>query len=214
MTSGVGGIHYFRGHAYRESDWRYGLRYPVLLENATHHFDRLRFFTGQEALSVSCAAAASARTEHWARPSVSVQIQMDGGPLVDFCASWAYRALNTPLTGIWWIWGTRGGIRWDAAGTSAGAGGTSAGAGGTSAGAGGITVSTADGEQRHVPLEDRRHERLGGALGAFTEALRTGCQPAVDIEDNVRTLEIMVASIESAERGGPVTIQELRGTHL
>ena len=187
-------IHYFRHHSFPEDDWRHNLRYPVLLENATHHYDLLRFITGKEAVRITCAATRSARTSNWARPTASVQIEMEDGLLVDFCASWAYPFANTRLTGVWWIWGTEGGILWDAAKPEA------------------ITLSRQGRERCFSVLEPAR-PALGAVLEEFTAALKNGRRPAVDIEDNVKTIEMMVASIESAEHGTPVSIQELRSRY-
>ena len=185
-------LHYFVRHAFNEGDWRYGLRYPVLLENSTHHYDLLRFVTGKEVLSVFCAATGSMRAPNWRNPSVSVNLEMEQGLLVSFCASWAYPSFNTPFNGTWWIRGTKGGIRWSSEG---------------------ILLSR-EGRETRVPVEEGPDDSLSGVLVEFTEALRQRRPPSVGITDNIKTVEIMVASIESAECKKPIVLRDLRGRHL
>ena len=182
-------VQFFAEHAFAGDDWRNELKYPVLLENSTHHFDLLRYITDREADRVTCAATSSRRKGNWAYPSVSVQIEMEDGLLASFNASWAYPWFRTPWPGSWWIRGTRGGIRWDDAG---------------------VLFKSEDQESR-LPTAGRQNAgTLHHVLAEFTDALKRGRRPMVDIEDNVRTVEIMVASMESAEREEPVAISALR----
>ena len=181
-------VQYFVQHSFPEDDWRHGLQYPVLLENSTHHYDLLRFITGREALRLTCAATSSMRRENWLRPSISVQVEMEGDLLADFCASWAYPWFRTPYRGIWWIWGTEGGILWNED----------------------DIVLSRDGEEIHVPKGIYPPYTLSNVLDEFTHALANSRKPETDVEDNVKTIEMMIASIESAEQRAPVTIDDLR----
>jgi len=181
-------IQYFVKHSFPSDDWRNKIGCPVLVENATHHYDLLRFITGKEPLRLSCVTFGSKGEKHWARPSVSVQIQMQDGLYADFCASWAYKAFRTPWEGAWWIRGTQGVLLW---------------------GSDGIILSS-QGSERRVPLVDYPSRALKNVLDEFTDSLRSGRAPSVGIEDNIKTIEMVAASIESSRKGRPISIQELR----
>lgn len=54
-----------------------------------------------------------------------------------------------------------------------------------------------------TPLTDRR-----GSLKAFVQAVRTGQEPECTGEDNLRTLALMVAAVESATSRVPVSLEK------
>ena len=177
-------IQYFVRHRFPESDWRNRYRYPVLMENATHHFDLLRFITASEPVSVSGSAFGSRLTEHWEYPSVSVQYEMTGGLSAHFAGSWAYDGFRTPWEGLWRVHGTEGSILWD----------------------GDLKISK-EGDKRtiHVETFPPSHS-LKKVLEEFTAALREERKPAVDIDDNIQTLRMVFSAIESIEKRAHVSI--------
>jgi len=54
-----------------------------------------------------------------------------------------------------------------------------------------------------IPLTDRR-----GSLKAFVQAVRTGQEPESSGDDNLQTLALMVAAVESATSGVPVSLDK------
>jgi predicted dehydrogenase len=70
-------------------------------------------------------------------------------------------------------------------------------------GEGGIAVW--DGEEAAVP-DPRRFLGLEGALAEFVAALRTGSVPQGECHDNVRSLAMCHAAVESAALGAPVSV--------
>ena len=186
-------IQYFVRHSFREGDWRNSIEYPVLIENSTHHFDLLRFLTGKEALTVSCFAfgseAMDENMDKEAKPSVAVNIEMEDNLHVSFCASWSCGSFRTPWEGNWWIRGTEGGIRSNSEG---------------------IFLSK-EGSEIQIPLDSdyAPTDALSRILEEFTDSLIHQRSPSIDIEDNVKTIEITMACIESSEKRRLVAIQDL-----
>jgi len=184
VSSGVIGapelvfIQYFVKHRFPSNDWRNRYRYPVLIENATHHFDLLRYITGSEPDSVLGSAFGSNLTKNWAYPSVSIQYAMSGGINFHFAASWAYDGFKTPMEGIWRVHGTEGSILWDAEA---------------------VTVFK-DSETVYRMEKISPKDSLKMVLTEFTAALTEGRRPAVDIDDNIKTLQMVFSAIESIEK--------------
>jgi predicted dehydrogenase len=177
-------IQYFARHRFPESDWRNRYRFPVLIENATHHFDLLRYITATEPVSVSGSAVGSRLTEQWEYPTVCTQFEMTGGLNVHFTGSWAYEGFRTPWEGSWRVHGTEGSILWD----------------------GDIKISK-EGVERtiHVETFPPSHS-LRKVLEEFKASLLEERKPVVDIGDNIQTLRMVFYAIESIENKTQVSI--------
>ena len=169
-------LQYFVSHRFPAGDWRNDLRYPVLIENNTHQLDLLRYLTGREALAVTASAYGSAATTPWPYPSVAALIEMQRGLHVTFSASWAYAALRTPWEGTWFVRGPQGAVRWDETG-----------------------ITVVRGERRRQIASPDPAPRLDLVLAEFTAALDEGRAPSVDLDDNLKTLDIVLGMIRSSE---------------
>jgi len=190
MSSGVIGdpelvfIQYFVKHRFPSNDWRNRYRYPVLIENATHHFDLLRYITGSEPKFVQGSAFGSDLTKNWTYPSVSIQYAMSGGINFHFAASWAYDGFKTPWEGVWRVHGTEGSIVWD----------------------GEAVKVYKDTETVYRMEKISPKDSLRMVLTEFTAALTEGRRPAVDIHNNIKTLQMVFSAIESIETGRKISI--------
>jgi predicted dehydrogenase len=181
-------LQYFVGHAFPDGDWRNDYEYPVLIENATHQFDLLRYITGTDPVSVFCSAFASTRTPHWSHPNVTALFEMNSGLRFQFSASWAYPEFRTPWEGEWRVHASKGSVRWleDS------------------------IIVERDGARETVVLASQPSDRtLSGTLQEFTAAVEQGRKPSVDIEDNLQTLGMVFGAIQSSESKHPVAIGDL-----
>ena len=182
-------IQYFVKHRFPDDDWRNNYRYPVLIENATHHFDLLRYITGSEALSVWGSAFSSDLAKHWAYPSVSIQYEMSDNLNFHFAASWAYDGFNTPWEGSWRVHGTKGSIVWD----------------------GEAVKVFRDIENLFRDVKFTPKDSLKKVLREFSAALTENREPAIDIDDNIKTLHMVFSAIESIEKRRKVVISYYHG---
>src|SRR3712207_2572441 len=109
-----------------------------------------------------------------------------------FDGNWAASGFQTSWTGSWRAVGEHGSATWD--------------------GDGAPQVEPAPGAAVTasvpvpVPLPEGRFPGLEGALSDFVAALRTGTMPAGECHDNLRSLAMCHAAVESAARGAPVLV--------
>ena len=181
-------LDYFVGHTFPDGDWRNEYIYPLLIENATHQFDLVRYVTGTEPESVYCNAFPSARTPHWARPSVAAQFTMSNGFHFQFSASWSYSEMQTPWEGVWRLYGSDRALSWTQ-----------------------DRIETHNGSKTEVievPSKPSDHT-LAATLTVFTRALNEARTPVPDIEDNVRTVAVVFGALRSSETGLPVSIVDM-----
>ncbi|TFH05130.1 MAG: Gfo/Idh/MocA family oxidoreductase [Spirochaetales bacterium] len=180
-------LNYFVGHTFPDGDWRNDYRYPLLVENATHQFDLVRFITGSEATEVYCATPGSKRTPQWEFPSVCAQFQMTGGFHFGFNASWAYKEFPTPWEGQWRLYGTDGALSWDRDQ---------------------MTIERA-GKSRRLQIPSRDSDfTLKATFEEFTASLDQDRLALTDIEDNMKTVAMVYAAIESSQHHRPVDVAE------
>lgn len=170
-------IQYFIKHSFQENDWRYKYKYPLLIENATHHFDLVRYVTGSEPLNVWGSAIGSELTKQWKYPSLSIHYEMSKKLNFHFAGSWAYPGLNTPWEGLWRIHGTKGSIKWD----------------------GEYIKIYKDFETSHKVTRQPPQDTLKLVLNEFSKAIMENKKPAIDIKDNIRTLQMVFFAIKSIE---------------
>lgn len=178
-------IEYFVRHQFSIGDWRNELSYPVLIENNTHHIDLLRYFLGCEVSAVTANVNGSATDTPWQYPSVAALIEMESGAQVTFSASWAYPSLETQWEGSWSLRGPKGTLQWNKAGISLGL----------------------EGRQRQIAVHESS-ECLDLVLKEFTYAIDEKRTPSVDLEDNARTLKVVLAMIQSSQKRRRIVLRK------
>ena len=67
-------------------------------------------------------------------------------------------------------------------------------------------IATWDGEEAHRDLDPSASVGLEGALADFVAALRTGAVPQGECHDNLKSLAMCHAAVESAALGAPVSV--------
>lgn len=180
-------VAYFVRHDFAQNDWRIEYRYPVLIENSTHHFDLVRYITGQNADTVYCRAFGTARPSAWEKPNVMVQLTLKNGAEVSYRASWTYSEFETPWEGEWSIRGSKGSLRWTR----------------------GQIELIADGATQSFAVDSKDSDHtLGATFAEFNAALEEGRRPTVDIQDNLQTIGIVFAAIESSNSKQPLNVSD------
>ena len=164
---------------------------PLLLDMAIHHFDLLRMLLGREPELVSCHAWNRPWTGFDGPPTAVATILFEGGAVASYRASWITRGPDTAWAGEWRMTFERGEVWW----TSRAA---------TSRGSGDRVVMRHDERQVEVPLPPLPAVDRAGCLAEFVAAVRAAREPESSGRENLGSLALALAAIESARRGAAV----------
>jgi predicted dehydrogenase len=164
------------------------LWHPLLVDMSIHHFDLMRMLLGKEPTRIMGQTWNPSWSNFVDAPTGSALISFAGGPVVTYSGSWVSTAPQTNWAGEWHIECE-----------------------------GGEIIATSRGEKPdyvgirplgkrlrslklpEVPLIDRH-----GTLDAFVKAVETGEEPETSGRNNLKTLQLMLAAVESANTGNPV----------
>jgi predicted dehydrogenase len=177
----------------REGHRHYTIQHPLLIDMAIHHFDLLRMVLGQEPRQVSCRAW-SPPWSNFVEPAAAVATIMFGeGTTVSYRGSWASPAPQTPWAGVWRMECAGGEILWTSRG-------------GYEASADRVTIRPLGKPARRVELPTLPYVDRAGSLAAFVQAIRTGQEPESSGRNNLGSIALMYAAVESATSGLPLFV--------
>jgi predicted dehydrogenase len=163
----------------------------LLVDMSIHHFDLLRMILNREPDRISCEAR-NPRWTSFAGPSVAVASILFGDVLVGYRGSWVSAGPITPWAGEWRMEFEHGEIYW----TSRADDGALADK---------VVVRMRGGSAKRLRLREMAVDRWG-TLTEFAQAIREGREPQCSGRDNLGTIALMCAAVESAERGTAVGI--------
>jgi predicted dehydrogenase len=166
---------------------------PLLVDMSIHHFDLMRLILNREPERIYCEAW----NPEWATfggPSVAVaSIVFEGGVVVSYRGSWVSAGPITPWAGDWRLEFENGEVFW------------------TSREDEGVlldkvVIRSRNGKARTAALPAVRWTGGWGALTEFVDAVRTRREPETSGRNNLGTIALMAAAVESATRREPVAI--------
>lgn len=171
----------------------YHIRQPLLMDMSIHHFDLMRYVLGQDPTTVYCKAW----NPVWSKfdePGEAVGvISFDGGAVVDYHGSWVSTDKPTTWGGEWRIECAEGVIEWTSRNDST-----------TEADA--VTVRRRGKRAQKIALPPMPWFDRVGSTAAFAEAIQKGTQPMISGNDNLKSIGLMFAMVDSAESGAPVVL--------
>jgi predicted dehydrogenase len=172
------------------------MAHVLLLDMAIHTFDAARMLAQADPVAVYCHEW-NPSGSWYARDASAVAIfEFAGGLIYTYRGSWCAEGLPTSWESDWRIIGERGSVRWD--------GGAQLQAQVVEPTPGRFSLPT---RELEPPPLDR--EYLGGHAGQiheFVACVRSGRQPETIAADNIKSLAMTLAAIESAERGQRVAV--------
>ncbi len=170
--------------------WREKMPEPFLLDFAIHHFDLIRYLTGDEVRRVMGQSFRPSWSWFDGNAAAAAILSLRGGAVADFGGTMVSLGVETPQEGLITVTGEKGALHLD----------------------GKSQVSLhSQGEVRTLPQEPVPGGELGYALAEFLAAVREKRQPETHVAEHIRSLALPLAVVESSRRGGPVEVADLIG---
>lgn len=189
----VGGKVDFRRNAFAERTGNINVPNPMLGDMAVHHYDLMRMIVGAEPVEINARSWNPSHSPYREHASAAMVVTFPGNVTISYRGSWVDSGPQTPWAGEWELECERATILWTARGDQP-------------------WQTKRDLVQIRRPnygIEDVAlapyavHDRAG-VLGALAETLRTGKMPEhfPSGEDNLGTLAMLLAALDSAGKGG------------
>ncbi len=176
--------------------FRDSMAHVLLLDMAIHTFDQARFMTGCDPLNVYCLEFNPKESWYAQGSSAHCIFEMTNGVVFNYRGSWCSEGFHTTWESDWRIIGTRGTLRWDGDGYQRAQ----------------IVSETGEFLSKHTELNlpklehqiTKGHE---GLIRDFIANLEQQKPQATPSSDNIKSLAMVFAAIESAETGKRVQVR-------
>jgi predicted dehydrogenase len=165
----------------------------LLLDMAIHTFDNARQISGADPLSVYCEEFNPAWSWYDGDACATALFEMTGGLRYTYRGSWCAQGLGTSWQSEWRAYGPGGSASWDGENAPVAARMT------------GKSGFIPESEKITATLEDIP-AGIAGALAEFLKALRTGQTPQGECHDNIKSLAMVFAAVESSQTGKRVKV--------
>jgi len=174
--------------------FRHNLEHILLVDMGVHIFDAARFLAGRDAVAVYCDEFNPPWSWFHGKAAATCVFEMEGGIRYTFSGCWCAEGFHTSWESEWRAVGERGTAVWD----------------GVNAPAAEVPASE-EGfvrKQRRITADVPEIEPFfAGSLADFLRALDTGATPHGECHDNIKTLAMAFAAIESAGTGCRVPVR-------
>lgn len=166
---------------------------PLVLDMAIHTFDAARFLSGADPVAVYCEEFNPPWSWYRGASAATAMFEMTGGLRFTYRGCWCAEGRMTSWESEWRAVGERGSATWDGQGAPV---------------ADTLVRSEAFFSEMapHVAEVEAIPEGIAGSLRDFVHALETGATPMGECHDNIKSLAMVFAAIESAATGRRVRI--------
>lgn len=191
--TGVDSDFYLGAHfgGFRES-----MPHVLVKDMAIHNFDMARFLSGRDAEAVYCVETNPVGSWYDRDAAAHAVFELEGGALFGYRGSWVAEGLPTTWESRWRVTGSRGSLEWD--------------------GATGLRCQVAGDDEgllrgvRDVPVPTLEATAMpdwhAAAIRHTVDAITSGRSPETVADDNVKSLAMVLAAVDSSERRERVTI--------
>ena len=170
---------------------------PLILDMAIHHFDLARFMTGADPVAVYAKEFNPKGSWYKGDVAASCIFEMTDGVIFTYRGSWCAEGCHTSWNGDWRIIGDKGTLLYDRDQDPTGE----------------VVVSKAGFHRQKKELKVVTSPlQYGGMHGALREMLafiRTGRKPQTECHDNIKSLAMVFAVVESSTKGKTVPVKAL-----
>ena len=180
-------LNFHKGPKFAPGSFRMKMAYPLLIDMAIHHFDLMRCVLGTDAVRLRVTSWRPEWSWFDHEPAFSMLIEMADGTHVSYNGSWVSQGFETTWNGTWRIECSKGAMLWedDALYLSDG------------------PTGRIEAELEEMPLVSQDY-----SLHEFATAIREGRQPETSGADNLKSLAMVFAAVDSAKTGAEVEVGE------
>ncbi len=168
----------------------------LLLDMAIHTLDAARFMSGKAPRAVYCLETNPPGSWYRHGAAANAIFELEDEVVFNYRGSWAAEGANTSWESAWRIIGTRGTVLWD---------GEERFEARTVDGDTGFFRALKDIEIPQPADPDQTHGHAS-VVAEFLDAIETGRAPETDGTDNIKSLAMVFAAIESARTGQRIPI--------
>lgn len=168
----------------------------LLLDMAIHTLDAARFMSGKTPRAVYCLETNPPGSWYRHGAAANAIFEFDDNVVFNYRGSWAAEGANTSWESAWRIIGTKGTVIWDGADHFEAR---------VVTGDTGFFRDLADIDVPPPNDEDQTHGHAS-VLAEFLDAIEAGRAPETDGADNIKSLAMVFAAIESAKAGQRIPI--------
>ncbi len=176
--------------------FRETMPHPLLFDMAIHTFDAARYLLNADPVAVYCHEWNPSGTQFAHGASAVAVFEMTGGIVYTYRGSWAAEGVMTTWEAEWRALGENGSATWDGAAHYRAQ---------KISATGGFFNEFAEVEL--PPLETLPAAHHAGGIEDFIRAVRTGGTPLNTGSENIKSLAMVFAAIESAETGQRVAVR-------
>jgi predicted dehydrogenase len=176
---------------------------PLLLDMAIHTFDQARFIVGANPISVYCHEFNPPGSWYAGHAMAICIYEMSDGSVFNYRGSWCAEGVPTSWESSWRVTGEYGTAIWDGHGDP-------------------YVEVVANGD--HTGKFIRDYETIEGKIAEMKNTFHQGCldemftsldedrKPETDCSDNIYSMAMVLAALESAKTGSKVLIAEFMDT--
>jgi len=192
---------HFMGTVGGKGDFRNTMEHPVLIDMLIHTFDQARYIVGDaKAVSAYCQEMNPPNSWYKGDAIALCIFEFDDGSTLSLRGSWATKCENTTAHGAWKVYCTDGAICWD--------------------GADRVWANRAqpvpcagyyeeEGIRGDVPLNYAGRDLHSGCVDAMLAALTCGGSMMTDCRNNLHSLAMVYACVESSKTERKVYLKDI-----
>ncbi|MCX7706136.1 MAG: Gfo/Idh/MocA family oxidoreductase [bacterium] len=173
------------------------MKHVLLLDMAIHTFDMARFLTASDPLAVYCKEWNPAGSWYKYDASANAIFHMTGGLVYTYLGSWCAEGMNTTWAGNWRFIGQKGSAIWDGMNNFSAQ---------KVVGCKGFIRKTRNLDIK-FPHKKDENEGHWGLISEFLQCIKTGKKPMTSADDNIKSLAMVFAAIESAKKKKEIQIR-------
>jgi predicted dehydrogenase len=171
--------------------------FPLILDMAIHTYDAARYISGADPVSVYAHSFNPKRSWYKGDASAIVVFEMTNDVVFSYRGSWCAEGLHTSWNSDWRAVCRKGTLKWNGEAEIKA----------MAVKEGGKHAFHSEMAEVAIPEVTVEHQGHAGLIREFVECVRIGRRPQTHCEDNIKSLAMVLAAVESARSGKKVPVK-------